>query len=56
MDKYKAVGIAEGFIPCENEDQVIEAWQYLLDSGLAYTLQGTFGRTAKALLDQGVIR
>ena len=36
-------------------DEVIEAWQYLHDTKLAYKLQGWFGRTAKNLLDAGVI-
>ena len=50
-----AVGIAEGFIEAESEDQVIEAWQYLIDTGLAWKLQGWFGRTAAALIEQGII-
>lgn len=54
MDNYTATGIAEGFIECEFEDQYIEAWQYLIDTGLAWQLQGFFGRTAKQLIDQGV--
>lgn len=55
MNAYTAVGIAEGFIEAESEDQVIEAWQYLHDTGLAYRLQGWFGRTAQHLLAEGVI-
>jgi hypothetical protein len=55
MDSYTAVGIAEGFIEAESEDQVIEAWQYLRDTRLAYRLQGWFGRQAQAMLDDGVI-
>lgn len=54
MDSYTATGIAEGFIDCESEDQYIEAWQYLIDTGLCWQLQGFFGRTAKQLIDQGV--
>ena len=54
MDSYTATGIAEGFIECESEDQYIEAWQYLINTGLAWQLQGFFGRTAKQLIDQGV--
>ena len=55
MDNYLAVGIAEGFEEAESEDKVIEAWQHLVDPGLAWTLQGSFGRTAQALIDQGII-
>ena len=55
MDNYLAVGIAEGFEEAESEDQFIEAWQHLVDTGLAWTLQGSFGRTAQALINQGII-
>ena len=54
-DNFTAVGLAEGFIEAESEEQVIEAWQYLHDTGLAYRLQGWFGRTAQNLLNSGVI-
>ena len=36
MDNYTATGIAEGWIDAESEDQVIEAWQRLIDTGLAW--------------------
>ena len=54
MDNYMAVGIAEGFEEAESEEQVIEAWQHLIDTGLAWALQGFFGRTAQSLIEQGV--
>lgn len=55
MDAYTATGLAEGFIDADSNEQVIEAWQYLHDTGLAYQLQGWFGRTAQNLIAQGVI-
>ena len=55
MNNYRAVGLAEGWIDTENQDEVIEAWQYLHDTKLAYKLQGWFGRNARNLLDSGVI-
>ena len=48
------VGLAEGFEE-GTEEQIIEAWQYLHNTGLAYELQGWFGRTAQGLLEQGII-
>jgi len=55
MDSFTATGIAEGFIEATSEEQVIEAWQTLVDTGLAWQLQGWFGRTAQQLINQGVI-
>ena len=55
MNTYTATGIAEGFIEADNEEQVIEAWQTLHDTGLAYRLQGWFGRSARDLIERGVI-
>jgi len=55
IDKYKAIGIAEGFEPCNSEEEYLEAWQYLVDSGLAWKLQGMFGRTARELIEGGYI-
>ena len=54
LDNYLATGLAEGFEQ-GTEQEVIAAWQYLHDTGLAYKLQGWFGRTAQSLIQQGVI-
>ena len=54
MNSYRAVALAEGFED-GTEEEVISAWQYLVDTGLAWRLQGWFGRTAQALIQAGVI-
>lgn len=55
MTPYLAVGYAEGFEEAESEDQILAAYQYLVDTNLAWSLQGSFGRTAASLIDAGVI-
>ena len=55
MNNYTATGLAEGFIEAESEEQVLEAWQHLVDTGLAWQLQGWFGRTAQHLINEGAI-
>lgn len=54
MSDYEAVGLAEGFIE-GSESEVISAWQRLVDTGLAWKLQGFFGRTASRLIEEGII-
>tara|TARA_R100001082_G_scaffold109974_1_gene88471 strand:+ start:98 stop:310 length:213 start_codon:yes stop_codon:yes gene_type:complete len=56
MDNYTAIGLAEGFIESQNENQVIEAWQHLVDTGIVWSLQGWYGRNAVRLIENGVIR
>ena len=56
MTPYLATAIAEGFCEGEgaSEEEQLEAWQYLINTGLAWKLQGCFGRTAKQLIEEGV--
>ena len=47
-----AVQICEQIVSAD-EFEYTAAWQYLIDTGLAWSLQGWFGRTAKRLIDDG---
>jgi hypothetical protein len=56
MDQFTACSIAEGFCGGENatEEEQQEAWQYLIDTGLCWRLQGWYGRTAQHLIENGI--
>lgn len=53
MDRFTAMMIAEGAYEAESTEQWIEAWQYLIDSHTIGHLQGSYGRTAAALIAAG---
>lgn len=55
MTNYEAVSIAEKFCDYEpTKQETIEAWQYLINTGLVWSLQGWFGRMAMSLIEQEV--
>jgi hypothetical protein len=57
LNDYLAVGIAEGFEESDASDErKLEAWQYLVNTGICWSLQGWFGRTAQSLINQGLIK
>lgn len=38
-----------------DEETLLSAWQHLVDTGLAWTLEGWFGRTAARMIEEGLI-
>ena len=54
MDRFDAIGIVEGWIETDIMSESIQAWQYLIDTGLVWELQGWYGRRAKVLIESGV--
>lgn len=51
MTSYEAIMIAEGDQP-STEEMYAEAWQYLIDTGLCWKLQGWFGREATRMIEE----
>ena len=50
-----AILIAEGVEKPRSEEEFLAAWQYLHNSGIAYRLQGWFGRRCKDMISIGHI-
>lgn len=39
-----------------SDKEIIDGFQHLIDSGLVWKLQGTYGRTAQSLIDAGICK
>lgn len=56
MSLYIASSIVEGFSGEEDSQEDIHtAWQWLLDTGHCWHLQGFYGRTVTELLEAGLL-
>lgn len=53
MNTFEAIQIIEGETDAD-EVMILEAWQHLIDTGLVWSLQGFYGRTAWRLIDLGL--
>jgi hypothetical protein len=51
----QAMQIVDGLVPVECEEELLEAWQVLVDTGYAWTLPGSYGGKARTLIEQGLI-
>ena len=61
MTTFDAIDLIEGVREPSDFDRnetlqelMIEAWQSLIDTGLVWKLQGSYGRTAASLIQQGI--
>ena len=57
MTQYHAIELAEGFGKGENatKEEILSAWQYLIDTGACWSLQGFYGRTANDLIENKML-
>jgi hypothetical protein len=54
MTTFEACSIIEDFDGRgPSREEVIEAFQYLINTKIVWTLQGFYGRTAEHLIDSG---
>ena len=55
LSVFDCCSIVEGFDGEDHEyEEIIAAWQQLIDTGAAFQLQGWYGRTASQLIEQGI--
>ena len=54
MNSMIAMQLVEGILDAEEQD-VIDAMQHLIDTGMIHTLPGRYGRLAQEMIDDGVV-
>lgn len=53
MSIFDATMICEGVYEAADKEEYIAAWQRLIDTGVAWSLQGWFGRNAELMINAG---
>lgn len=53
MTTANAIDIIDGFVAGSAQD-IISAYQYLIDTGVVWGLQGRYGRQARHLIEVGL--
>ena len=53
-DLVTAIQILEGSFPSDEQEQ-LDAWQLLIDSGIAWQLQGSYAQAAEDLIEKGLV-
>ena len=56
VDTLQAVLICEGVQMPQDEQEYIQAWQCLLDTGTVWQMQGWYQREVVAMLDKGILK
>jgi len=53
---FDACSAIEGFASFEpTEEEILQSWALLIETGECWSLQGFYGRNAASLIDQGII-
>ncbi len=56
MENFNLVGTIMAFEDGTlTEEEVVEFFQHLVDTGIAWDLQGSYGRTATRLIQEGKV-
>ena len=56
MKTYDEVGAIMAYESGElDDDGIVELFQHLLDTGLVWQLQGSYGRMAESMINRGII-
>ncbi len=54
MDNLDAIMLIEGDEDAD-EEELLDAWQSLVDSGIVWQLQGSYQRGARQMIEAGLI-